>query len=335
MATSSTALAQSTVNLFTVEHATSILTVQLALEETDNHGNGGNAEALISDMEFALRTQAEDLVNAVQVVEDAQFARELEVGFPANHQSFVVNPPSAAHHREIALSVLKRSGLLDVQLNEPSIFPDNLGKTLDTGTTEADVDSDTTQHAESIRCVVCEDPMSDSEACLQAPCNHYYCGDCIANLVNACTSDELLYPPKCCNQPIPDDAIIPFLDDSLQSDYCSKQREFAVPATQRIYCPTPDCPAFIASSESVSGDVTCYRCRSRVCSMCKQIAHTGDCLNDPGILQVRALARVHRWQTCPNCYAIIEQYGGCKHMTCRCNSQFCYHCGRRWPSCRC
>jgi IBR domain, a half RING-finger domain len=186
-----------------------------------------------------------------------------------------------------------------------------------------------------MQCAVCEDFISPNETFLQAPCEHYYCGDCITSLITACTSDELLYPPKCCNQPIPTDAIIPLLDDTLRSEYRSKQREYAVPVTRRIYCPTPDCPTFIASSESVSGDVTCYRCSARVCSMCKQIGHTGDCSNDPGILEVKALARVHQWQTCPNCYSIIERYGGCHHMTCRCTSQFCYHCGRRWGLCRC
>ena len=183
--------------------------------------------------------------------------------------------------------------------------------------------------------MVCDDFLGNDEPFLQAPCDHYYCRECIAGLVSACTSDEVLYPPKCCNLPIPNDTTMPFLSDTLRSDYFSKQREFAVPITQRIYCPIPDCPAFIASSESVSGDVTCYRCRATVCSMCKQIAHTGDCSNDPGILQVRVLARLLRWQTCPNCHAIIEHSGGCNHMTCRCAFQFCYYCGRRWRTCNC
>ena len=187
----------------------------------------------------------------------------------------------------------------------------------------------------SIQCVVCKDFIDKSEQVLQTPCGHHYCGDCINNLANACISDELLYPPKCCKRPIPNDVIMPFLGDTLRSVFHSKSREFAVPVTNRIYCPTPDCTTFIASSETVSGDVICYRCQSCVCSMCKQIAHKGDCPNDPGILQVRALARVYRWQTCPTCSAIIERYEGCNHMTCRCNSGFCYACGRRLGLCRC
>lgn len=183
--------------------------------------------------------------------------------------------------------------------------------------------------------MVCYDVVNDTELSLQAPCDHYYCRDCIINLVNASTSDELLYPPKCCNQPIPDEAILPCLDDTLRSDYFSKQFEFAVPVTQRIYCPTPDCSTFITSSGAVTGDVTCYRCSSNICSMCKQIAHSGDCSSDPGILQVRAMARSLQWQTCPKCFAVIERNGGCNHMICRCTSQFCYACGRQYGTCKC
>jgi hypothetical protein len=183
--------------------------------------------------------------------------------------------------------------------------------------------------------MACDDFVNDNRTALQAPCDHYYCEDCTVNLINACTSDELLYPPKCCDRLIPNDTIIPFLDGALRSLYLSKQREFAVPVAHRIYCPTPDCPVFIDSSESATGDVTCPTCNSRVCSKCKQIAHAGPCSNDPGILQVRALARIRQWQTCPKCYAIVERDGGCNHMVCRCATHFCYHCGRSWNSCPC
>lgn len=300
-------------------------------------------EALISDAGLALKIQAEDLVNAVQVVEDAQFARVL-----ATHRYDIVNnPTSSIHHREVALSLLQRSGLPD----RSDVQPKESSSPVHT-VTGASRDLDKLQYSEryvdisftlypkltihiSIPCMACKDFVSDDRTALQAPCEHYYCEDCTINLVNACISDELLYPPKCCNRLIPHDMITPFLDDGLRSLYRSKQREFAVPAALRIYCPTPDCPVFIASSESIRGDVTCYMCKARVCSMCKQAAHVGPCSNDPGILQVRALARIRQWQTCPKCYAVVERTGGCNHMVCSCTSQFCYYCGRSWKTCPC
>ena len=156
MTTHSALLPGSTVNLFTVEHATSLLTTHLGLEDdirsegtNDNCKGKDNAEAFISDADFALRIQAEDLVNAVQIVEDAQFARELEEGFQANHLYLVMNPPSAAHRREIALSLLKRSGLStlsDGQQIKASTSSVSLGSRLRTSTCEAD--PDTSQNVE-------------------------------------------------------------------------------------------------------------------------------------------------------------------------------------------
>jgi hypothetical protein len=124
-----TLVAEST--LFTVEQATSLLLAQLVLDdpnvEEPNLDNGKESrrdkvDTLTSDAELALKTQAEDLVNAVQVIEDAQLARELEEGF-RDDQRYLIVFPSTSHHREIALAVLKRSGLLvlpDSQPNEPS-----------------------------------------------------------------------------------------------------------------------------------------------------------------------------------------------------------------------
>jgi hypothetical protein len=142
MTTSSASPAGSGVHMFTVEQAISVLMAQLRLgdiEETDNHGTEKrHVEALISDAEYALRIQAEDLVNAVQVIEDAQFARELEAGFQADHRYLIVNTPSTAHHREIAHSVLSRSGLVP-QPKESSSSTINLGSGLGTGAVDADL----------------------------------------------------------------------------------------------------------------------------------------------------------------------------------------------------
>ena len=141
MATHSALLPGSTADVFTVEHATVLLTAQLGLVGTDDHRKGkDNGETFLSDADFALRIQAEDLVNAVQVIEDTQSARELEEGFQAGHPHVVNFPPSTAHRHEIALSLLKRSGLLTlsaVQQNG-STSPLPVGSGLGTDTSQND-----------------------------------------------------------------------------------------------------------------------------------------------------------------------------------------------------
>ncbi|RZC85327.1 hypothetical protein C5167_041511, partial [Papaver somniferum] len=35
------------------------------------------------------------------------------------------------------------------------------------------------------------------------------------------------------------------------------------------------------------------------------------------------------WKQCPSCKFYVERRGGCRHMICRCGSQFCYVCGAK------
>jgi hypothetical protein len=188
-----------------------------------------------------------------------------------------------------------------------------------------------------IQCIICEDQFTEDSA-LRAPCDHNYCGDCIVNFVTTCTRDESVFPLKCCDQRIPSDSLGPFLSPDTQSLYNSKCREFAVHVSDRVYCPTPNCSAFLGSSASsdIEGEVYCDGCNSRVCVMCKQPAHSGDsCTENTVTQEVRALARTEGWQTCPDCSAIIELNHGCFHMTCLCGAQFCYLCAVRWKQCTC
>jgi hypothetical protein len=171
---------------------------------------------------------------------------------------------------------------------------------------------------------------------LRGPCGHDYCRDCITNLVDACTRDESLYPPRCCGQTFLYPTLIPLLGAKLRSMFDSKRGELDVPASHRVYCPTPSCSTFLGSSENETRDIICHKCSSSVCPMCKQPVHPGEnCSENAATLEVRELARNEHWQTCPACKAIIELHQGCYHMTCRCRAQFCYLCAVQWKNCDC
>lgn len=186
-----------------------------------------------------------------------------------------------------------------------------------------------------IKCVACLNLVSDNRT-LRAPCGDYYCKSCIVEFVNACTRDESVFPLRCCNQTIPHNSILPLLPTSLQSFLHSKRVELGVAATNRIYCPSQTCSAFLGSSEGAKGNITCHECSSVVCAMCKQTAHPDEtCSENAATEEVRTLARAERWQTCPECHAIIELHQGCYHVTCRCRAQFCYLCGVSWKRCSC
>lgn len=186
---------------------------------------------------------------------------------------------------------------------------------------------------ESAECISCGE-VSRASSTLKGPCGHHYCSDCISDLVTACTRDESLYPPRCCNQPFKQDTLVPYLTAKILAVYNIKRLELDVPASNRIFCPTPTCSAFLGSSESATS-LQCTKCRIPVCPRCRQRSHLGSCSSNEATLQVKALATTMGWPTCPGCKSIVELQTGCYHMTCRCRAQFCYLCATPWKNCRC
>jgi len=94
-----------------------------------------------------------------------------------------------------------------------------------------------------------------------------------------------------------------------------------------LYCPTASCSTFIPPAQIVANVGTCRKCAATVCGHCKGPSHSGVCAEDTEGQKVRNLAKAAGWMECPNCKHIVERYDGCLHMTCKCNTHFCYNCG--------
>jgi hypothetical protein len=185
-----------------------------------------------------------------------------------------------------------------------------------------------------VECIICGDDVRRSQS-FNAPCSHFYCRGCLVNLVEASTKDETLYPVRCCQQPLPVADFLPLLPSDLRSHFQDKFAEFATPPTSRIYCPNQTCSEFLGSSSGHKSEITCA-CGTRVCSACKNRAHSHeDCAENVQTSAVKSLASQMGWQTCPGCHAIVELWQGCYHMTCRCSTQFCYLCAALWKTCDC
>lgn len=191
-----------------------------------------------------------------------------------------------------------------------------------------------------MNCLICDEQLVSSSV-LCTPCGHYYCRDCVKELVQAFTRDESLYPLRCCQQPIPTGDVVPFITLSLKKLFDTKHAEFSVLSKDRIYCCNPTCSAFLGSSigkEQQAGVIcTAMGCSTSTCPRCKEAAHPNysDCTENKSTIALRALARTEGWQTCPRCHTLIELDLGCYHMTCRCRTQFCYLCAVPWKGCLC
>lgn len=172
--------------------------------------------------------------------------------------------------------------------------------------------------------------------CGRSACDHNYCNACLISLVEASTRDESLYPLRCCKQLLPVEKLSQRLDRALLLLFRSKATEYDTPSPDRLYCYNGTCSAFLGSTVGAKLVVDCTKCKSCVCTLCKNAAHPGDdCAQNTALAELKALAQNNRWQTCPGCNAIVELQQGCYHMTCRCRAQFCYLCASPWKTCRC
>ncbi|KAL8628125.1 hypothetical protein Q9189_006164 [Teloschistes chrysophthalmus] len=63
-------------------------------------------------------------------------------------------------------------------------------------------------------CVSCGEQRRLFET-FQAPCDHYYCQKCLSHLFELATTDETIFPPRCCRQGIPLMSARLYLDNDL------------------------------------------------------------------------------------------------------------------------
>ena len=147
----------------------------------------------------------------------------------------------------------------------------------------------------------------------RVPCGHEYCRDCLRELYSHAITDDTLFPPRCCRQPITSSCVRVFLPSELFHQYEQKKIELDTP--NRTYCSNPTCSIFIYPENIVNDQATCPDCGATTCTMCKLEGHSGDCPSDLGLQQVLDTANENGWQRCYKCRGLVELEHGCNHMT--------------------
>ena len=188
-------------------------------------------------------------------------------------------------------------------------------------------------------CVICQEPIRGVE--IKVPCGHYFDKKCILDLFDACTRDESLFPPRCCQKAVPPKLVQTLMRTAAFALFNEKAREFGT--SNRVYCSNPRCSHFLGPQSEGRGSrqflrcpidgcgtITCAKCKTHAISRSKHVCKADD--QDQPVLD---LGEREGWVRCPGCTQLIELNLGCYHMTCRCKTQFCYLCRALWKTCSC
>jgi hypothetical protein len=160
-------------------------------------------------------------------------------------------------------------------------------------------------------CAACTDSKPIS-AMVKVPCSHHYCRPCAVRLFEESITDESLFPPRCCRQAIPLSLVRGILGFKLVNQFEAISIERNDP--YRTYCANPACSAYLSPDMVKLYVGTCRYCLDSTCTLCKKLAHEGDCEDDERE-QVLEMARMEGWQQCFKCRNMIELWVGCNHIT--------------------
>ncbi|KAM3480005.1 hypothetical protein MY8738_005208 [Beauveria namnaoensis] len=178
------------------------------------------------------------------------------------------------------------------------------GSTVTNDSTPVDEDQD-------LICVACDGAYGENLA-VSVSCGHVYCWDCLACLFKASTTDESLFPPRCCKEPISLDDVKKWLPKELVIEFEDKEDEFT--SADRTYCSNVNCSKFISPYGIHDGLGNCEACDVWTCTFCKGAEHDGACPDVPDKKEILAVAKENGWQQCYRCQHLVELNHGCNHI---------------------
>ncbi|KAJ3370256.1 hypothetical protein GGF31_004314 [Allomyces arbusculus] len=208
-------------------------------------------------------------------------------------------------------------------------------------------------------------PISHRRAYPYPPCGHVLCGFCLENWIRATLTDRSLrFPPRCpcvatCSATLTvEHAQQLFAGSKFHQMFLEYNMRFLEATGRLIYCPQKTCsnPLRIPPPETLAAkpncNAECPNCKKLFCAKCRvpshrpltceefQAGHPDATAPDVDDIALLDLARTMYWKRCPSCRIMVDGYGKCIQMRCRCGRVFCYRCGTAYtdkenPVCPC
>lgn len=162
-------------------------------------------------------------------------------------------------------------------------------------------------------CVICINSFRFYEVAT-FPCQHHMCKGCLVELFTRLLTDQTLFPPRCCREPIALDKARFLLGPTLVGKYLAKKLEYET--ENPTYCSQPTCSRFIPPLVIQNNVGTCVKCQLRTCVLCKSQAHVGmDCPQDNSTQSMLEMAEREGWKRCYSCHRMVELGTGCNHIS--------------------
>ncbi|KAH8756624.1 hypothetical protein F5883DRAFT_429207 [Diaporthe sp. PMI_573] len=323
-----------------LDELTARLIVQLQLEdlnEVSSNAKGQGLQGLPDDFARALTLYENDL----KATTDRDMAQSIAHAVRADGETIkdLAGVDAAANDDEIDDDLLENMSAIymgDDKIEdafEDDIYSDDSAPSFDAATRGATMTTNKKMHQVTKRqCCTCAEEVPFYDLA-RAPCGHEYCRGCLKELFTLSLTDETLFPPRCCREPIPAEKNGFFLTYRLVNEFQKRKVEMETP--DRTYCHVPECSKFIPPQNVEHQIGRCVVCSARTCSVCKAAAHVGDCPEDPATKVLDNIAAENGWKRCNGCRRIVDLMAGCNHITCPCGAQFCYLCGESWKTCTC
>jgi IBR domain, a half RING-finger domain len=159
---------------------------------------------------------------------------------------------------------------------------------------------------------VCE-ACREAGGLIEVTCGHYYCGECLEQLVKTAVKEEASFPPRCCKEPVSVQTLRRWLAGSVMHEYERKKIEYS--SGDKVYCSRLTCSAFVPAEDRHGDEGTCPQCGRVTCTHCKLMWHGGDCPKDKALQKVLDTAEQKGWQRCYRCRQVVERAVGCNHIT--------------------
>ena len=330
-----------TFSLQEVDDASAALILQLQredAEELQRSCKGKNREDVVSDIDLAIKLFQQDLEERSAFLTDRCMSRSLARAVVADSAFLtdeVAREDTLANDRMVAQRIQRgektkcsggasgNPGIDDLTIARLTALYVSSPTDEDNSTNgnEELTACESSQWAESrapasttvrYECIACGEHSRAFET-FRSSCGHDYCQGCLSELFELSTTDETLYPPRCCRQTISLTLAKLYLSSDLAQRYQQKTIEYQ--SSDRTYCSRPTCSAFITSVDIDGERAACHICFQQTCTICKGNSHDGDCPQDTATQQVLAVAAQEGWRRCYNCRRLVELDIGCNHMT--------------------